>query len=347
MKARFLRWLFVCSLVAPPAFAPWALPNPDVGPCLLGYLVINPGDFTIVELKDRYQAVRKRLPKVIPEIDGLRLVNIRDWFNQGIRPGHLAYGPVTFGAWEKAAQFVMDYPKDGPIDAALLKQIHRIATEGHYFRGYERRRIEAALAQGRIDAKEAKRLNDAIEAGAVVNFSGNPEGAFRGKFREDPLDPLVHNGDHFTEGGHRFFYDHELAMYRTNPYLKIDESSLKSIGGGRMLGSVHYPEPKEVSAVVDKVFTDLNRQLKDANDDIARIKAINEFQRHMMTIHPFLDGNGRSIRLMSELLYERYGLPPPLRFHESELEIPPLADARFTLREMEMYVKSLEAVPRR
>ena len=43
------------------------------------------------------------------------------------------------------------------------------------------------------------------------------------------------------------------------------------------------------------------------------------FEKKLISIHPFVDGNGRTIRLMRDLIYTQFNLPPPYLVSENEL----------------------------
>jgi hypothetical protein len=68
--------------------------------------------------------------------------------------------------------------------------------------------------------------------------------------------------------------------------------------------------------------------------------------RRMLAAHPFQDGNGRSIRLLGDLVFQRYGLPPPLYPNERDLEMADAEAVQFILRGMRDYITEHTGVAR-
>jgi hypothetical protein len=325
-------------------------PPPDptfLSPCNLGFLILDANQMTWGQLKARYKKARRLHPEIRPEVDGMRLVNSWDWLLAGEKSPHHVYGKTTYDAWEKAARFVREKGKEAEIGSEFMKQIHAIAMEGHYYRGYERRRIEQAMAAKTLSRAEGKALLDRIDRGEKVFFSGTSHLELHGGYRQEAVDDFVHNGDEFFPNGQRYFGAEELKAYRANPYLEVVEKTIRPMGEGKYIGEVRYVKSTEISKTVDKIFAELRNELRLATNDLERVYAITKFQRHMVTVHPFLDGNGRTIRLFADMLYDRYGLPPPLVFHEAELVIHSDEDASKTRAAMALYVKVLENQPSR
>ncbi len=284
---------------------------------------------------------KKHLP-LDPEIEILRRVNFEDWAQIPSSSRQRLFGDESIKAWQNAKQFAEAHASDAELGPDLLKKMHLLALEGHYFAGYERRRIQHATQQGKLSASAGMKLLEEIKEGQKPLPSGTDHRSLRGVFRKDPLDAFVQNGRHVLPNGSRYFTASELAQIRKNPFLKVDEGSFKDIGEGRFTGNVHFVAPAELEKAVNSVFKTLETDLKGAKDDLAKISAIVRFRREMLTIHPFLDGNGRSIRLFADLLYLRHGFPPPLTFHENDLIISQEEDVKSTLIGMQLYLMALD-----
>jgi fido (protein-threonine AMPylation protein) len=99
---------------------------------------------------------------------------------------------------------------------------------------------------------------------------------------------------------------------KKNPYMipDPDHPPVFSPDGATVRTRFRYIHPREVESASRKILTRLNQDLQasKSNEDI--ILAVVRMNRAMLAAHPFQDGNGRSIRLLSDLVFQRYGLPP-------------------------------------
>jgi hypothetical protein len=83
------------------------------------------------------------------------------------------------------------------------------------------------------------------------------------------------------------------------------------------------PEIKEVQRelleeLTARTWEEAKKDVKNARTRKEVIAAIARFQREFSSIHPFVDGNGRIVRLLTEKLLESRDLPPPLYLHWGE-----------------------------
>ena len=64
--------------------------------------------------------------------------------------------------------------------------------------------------------------------------------------------------------------------------------------------------------MIDQIFKETSMALKESNTDREYIKNVILLYKALISIHPFLDGNGRTIRLLCDALYLHRKLPVPL-----------------------------------
>jgi len=93
------------------------------------------------------------------------------------------------------------------------------------------------------------------------------------------------------------------SAYRTAQNVIRDSSS----------GSIVYlpPEAPDVPELMQSLVDWINSELSDGELPAPIVAALAHYQ--FATIHPYLDGNGRTARLWVNCLASRYGLPPFLR----------------------------------
>jgi fido (protein-threonine AMPylation protein) len=108
-------------------------------------------------------------------------------------------------------------------------------------------------------------------------------------------------------------FDQLVAEVYANPHWELDAGKLKTIhdaavGGGEFrnvqirVGRHHaFPEVTEVPALVDQVLRRANNSREPAPVTAIRLYL------ELLTIHPFLDGNGRTTRLIATLWLVRAG----------------------------------------
>ncbi|MBI4860148.1 MAG: Fic family protein [Candidatus Riflebacteria bacterium] len=213
---------------------------------------------------------------------------------------------------------------------------------GHYFVGYERRRVRAALAGRRI----SRTLHDVIlrhmVRGRRVYFSGVDHEQLVGVYRSDPLESFVHNGESFLPDGRRYLIPDELDRLRSNRFFRVDESSIVRIGPEKILGTVHYVAVHSVGENVRTVLENADRRLRRPSSPHRAVRTIVTLARDLLSIHPFIDGNGRTVRLLADHLLSCRGLPPCLYPNELDLLMTEDEAYHFTLRGMCAYVDEME-----
>ncbi len=77
-------------------------------------------------------------------------------------------------------------------------------------------------------------------------------------------------------------------------------------------GEVKEVRRRVIAELLQQEMSDLRVSLEavKSNDDV--IKAVGRFHHQFVSIHPFINGNGRTARLITEFLLNKYGIPPPL-----------------------------------
>ncbi|VAW56516.1 Fic family protein, partial [hydrothermal vent metagenome] len=87
------------------------------------------------------------------------------------------------------------------------------------------------------------------------------------------------------------------SLYRDGQYVIKDSSS----------GSIVYmpPEAKDVSVLMLDLMTWINQEISKAELPVPVIAAIAHYQ--FATIHPYYDGNGRTARLLANLVLHKWG----------------------------------------
>jgi Fic/DOC family len=123
-------------------------------------------------------------------------------------------------------------------------------------------------------------------------------------------------------------------LLELNTKLRLDESSSPQppygIRGPRQevscpSRSLYYLPGYQTAAEVDVFLTDLNAEIDDCdkgkqNPIVISAKAYQRF----VTIHPFHDGNGRTGRLLADLILRRYELLPAAWGKDNKIAIFPL-----------------------
>ena len=101
------------------------------------------------------------------------------------------------------------------------------------------------------------------------------------------------------------------------------KGDLRLVGVTAGVGGRSYMNYQKVPMKLDELCSDLNqkrRELLDVDDDVA--KYILSFDTHfkLVTIHPWVDGNGRMARLVMNLLQYEFGLMPSKIQKENKAE---------------------------
>ncbi len=285
---------------------------------------------------------RARTP-VNEAVDLRRLINEEDWTKAMSAPESaprpwLYYGEATAQDWLDTARWISEGADGRPITLELLQEIHRRAMKNHFFVGAENRRIVAeAKARGLPRDETIETARRVMRE--KTSPSGRDHAQFRGSLRSSPVDDLPHDGSTLLPGNQRAFTVEEFEAMKRNPYMKLDPEHppIASADGTSVRTRFRYVEPTRVKAAAEEIIAQLKRDLASARTNEDVILAVVRMNRQMLAAHPFQDGNGRSIRLLGDLVFQRYGLPPALYPNERDLEMTDAEAVQFILRGMRDY----------
>ena len=240
--------------------------------------------------------------------------------------------------WYRAMGFIGANAQGRPLSSSLLKEVHQAAFEGLPFKGFEGRRIVNRFKRGEISEEEKKRLLKQAYAGKSV--SGVDHKSLVGRYRSDPLDQILHRGSSFLTDGRRYFTAEELKQVRSNRWMTINESSVREFEPGKFFADTYFHDVKKIEQAVDQVMRETEFAFLRATTLEEKVAVIVHFQRELISIHPFLDGNGRTVRLLGDLMYVRIGLPPPYRPNEHDLEMTGEELMNYTRKNMAKYLNA-------
>jgi fido (protein-threonine AMPylation protein) len=277
-------------------------------------------DATFEEIQAAYQRLGpEKILSIQPGVDGRRIIAPKNWDNNAAAPW-LAYGESTMSDWFAALAHVNGLPTDQAATPELLREIHTIATRSHTFHGYEGRRIAREASEGRLsELEKSARLRAVYQENKT--WSGTDHRSLAGQYRREPIDEIVHRGSYVSESGDRYFTAKEFAAMRDNPHLRVDAESVRELAPDQIRARVYYTSPPEIPEKVKAVLARGEAELHQEKDPEQILRVILRLQKELVSIHPFLDGNGRTIRLLGDFLRRRHGLPPPLYGQKREMEL--------------------------
>lgn len=288
-----------------------------------------------------FARLRERDHTFVAEIDGQRFVNTDDWSDDADKPW-LFYGENDFSSWKSAAQWILDDADGIPLSEELYDMIERRAMQGHYYRGFETRRIISDGVAGRLEPQVQDKLLASIAAGEKIYYSGVDHASLVASYRQDSKDEFVHHGEGKFKNGERFLSKREIENARKNPLLLVDEDSIRHLGFGRYSGNIYYPRIKDLKRLVKEALAKYENANAAATSLADRVHAILDLRTELITIHRSLDGNGRVIRLLADLLFMRAGLPPPAFPLEGDIFGDREENFRQTIQDMKVYFKKME-----
>ncbi|MBF0298541.1 MAG: Fic family protein [Oligoflexia bacterium] len=113
--------------------------------------------------------------------------------------------------------------------------------------------------------------------------------------------------------------------YRFCRYLSIADykrPAIKKLLSEKTIQAIEKNDPQAYQKMITEI---LGLTLKKLKTDLSKvqsqaqvIKAVAEFYHSFISIHPFINGNGRVARLVSEWVLNRYDLPTPIWTHFGE-----------------------------
>lgn len=279
--------------------------------------------------------------KLIKNVEAKRLINQEDWkkaSHQLKKDAWRAYGNKTMNDWFKGREYVLSLPKEQTIDSDLIKKIHKTVTQSHKFHGFEGRRLLQRLRRGEISHEEFNILKKRVFENNE-EIAGTPHSSLRGVYRQDPVDQIIHRGSSFKSDGSRYFTKNELEELRKNKYITVDENSIKQIGKNAYTGTARYEDVAKVGEAVESILKASEKKLKGAKTSREIIETVVSMEKDLISVHPFLDGNGRTVRLLGDYILSRYNLPPSLYPNESDLTMSLSEAVEFRLKGMRDYLR--------
>ena len=276
---------------------------------------------------------------LIKNLEARRLINQDDWQRvQFQNEPWKAYGDKTIKDWFRGREYILSLPKNQRLDGNLLKKIHEVVAKNHKFHGFEGRRLLEKLRSRKISQEEFDNLKKrAYENNEEV--SGVSHFSLVGVFRQNPIDQIIHKGSSFQKDGSRYFTGDELEMFKKNKYVTIDEKSIKKIGPNAYTATAFYQNVDKVEKSIENIFKIYNKKLENAKNTHDIVKTVVMMEKDLISVHPFLDGNGRTIRLLGDHILNKYNLPPSLYPNESDLTMSLNEAVNFRIQGMKDYLK--------
>lgn len=298
------------------------------------------GDASFDDIKNAYDQLNKIHKNRSLKVDAKRLINEEDW-NKALQKGKatpwFTYGETTIEDWNRAKKYVESLDPSNPATVSLLKSIHIKSTQNLPFHGFEGRRLKMQYERGLISEEAFKKgLQQAYKDNKEIHQV--PHHDLRGVFRSSQYDNITHAGSSLDDKGVRYFSLSEKDAMINNPYIDAIESTFIKTGPDQYRGKVHYISPERVSRAVDDILKTTELELKRSKNIAEKVSIIQLMKKNLMSVHPFLDGNGRTIRLLEDYLLRRYGLPPSLFPNEADLTMNVTEATEYTRLQMINYV---------
>lgn len=231
-----------------------------------------------------------------------------------------AFGPwlnnQEYQDWRKAYETFVQAGNQHEVSVETLQNIHRMAMKNAFFSGYERRRVRRDYRNGNLTQSSA--IQKLLEVDQQKSYTGTKSQTLAGKLREHVLDSFEYEGDHQTANLERYVSAEEIEGLLANPYFRLESDSLTKLDDTKYKARFHYVPPQFVQAETEKVIKNAAVRLRLAKDNESYVRAALILHRDLITIHPFLDGNGRTLRLFMDMILAKRNLPLPLTPFEKE-----------------------------
>lgn len=158
-----------------------------------------------------------------------------------------------------------------------------------------------AIMMGAAERGEPLTIDTLVAAHRAASEGILPE-ARRGLVRSAPRETALQGGDGAM--GQQVVSNAEFEALRSNPHLNVHD--LGASGDGRLV-IVEYTSPAEVRGRLEAALTRIDERLAAGEDPVV---VAADAQREFVSIHPFMDGNGRMSRLVMDYVLRREGLSP-------------------------------------
>lgn len=236
-------------------------------------------------------------------------------------------------AYSEALKFVHTAAQNKQtLNIDLFKTIHKHALKGHIFEGYYRRRVRDMYNKNQISEREAaERIAD------ISKYIDAQNELLPGTFREQALDNFVMTGLRTDEKGNYYYTKEDLYAVSINPYFRLEMGSVRESAPGRYEANVLLMPVEKVEAQVRTVLQKAREELDYAKNDYEYMMAVLKLQQALISIHPFQDGNGRTVKLLSDFLYLQRGIAPPLHPITNDYSLTLGELYRETVQEMKAY----------
>lgn len=239
-------------------------------------------------------------------------------------------------SFENALVFVnQESKKNRDLSVELLKDIHRIALKDHFFEGYYRRRIRQEYLYGNISKQEAL-----TQLANIHTQKDNTNQLLAGTFRNEKIDNYVMTGLDIDTNGHRSYTSSDLFSIATNPFFRIEAGSIKKNPKqfDKVDANVLFLPVEKIESTIKSLINQAREDLSLPQSDYEYTIKVLQLQQNLISIHPFHDGNGRAIKLLSDFLFLKRGLAPPLHANNDDYTLSINELYRQTVHEMNAYL---------
>jgi hypothetical protein len=227
------------------------------------------------EFERRFQSVYTE-SRFDNEAEYLRFIRYSTYYQRVNKvPAPMIYGLEAYKSWRRADSILRQIPI-GKLDITidLLKKIHETANLG--------------LSPG------LKQFASFLPAGWIPNKGG----VFKKRWNVG-VDPLFHP-----------LNEEQYKAIISNRWL--DGPRFLEVKGfsrpGARRGFIIYTKPENIEGRLQDLISWYNRNKVEMNP----VELAANFQRRFVSIHPFVDGNGRTSRLFMDRILLEMGLPPPI-----------------------------------
>lgn len=229
-------------------------------------------------LKDRVARNPELAEKLERELLGRRFVSHRYYdalYAQGVENPEHRYSDLTFRSWRAAESVVRAKAAETRGRPLAEGELTALLTEAHRLAG-----------AGMIEAAETH-----MKPGDLGRLRSRDE-------------------DHVQLGGQFMEVDRETeAKLDRNPYLtRTPALTTTHTDQPRLLRPIIFAKGSEVPRLV----AELDRWVRDHEGKLPASELAAEVHFRLVSIHPFMDGNGRTAKLMADFLLLRAGAEPPL-----------------------------------
>ncbi len=264
---------------------------------------------TIFSLVDRYETAKQQLGEAsrIADIRAPRFINMPDWIAGACKKNfvpHPIYGTAVWDNWDQTAISIgalasQNYQtQTAPaVSLELLAQVNRSSSadakatgSGAY--GF-RTNIEMGGQIWRKDAPTLQEIQVLNELSPLIIWRGS-----------QCVEDLSKENRGWFKRDRRFFVP---AWFRD-----AGKDFVRSDGQTRHCGWLTYSSADRIQEPMTRYLSNLQADLQRvSNGSVDFLEVAARAQRDLVAIHPYSIGNGRTSRLVMDLILQSYGLPAP------------------------------------